>query len=870
MRLLDISTLQFRDFGDDERPPYAIASHRWGSEEATYKDVQSKRNVTGPGYLKILNFCQLVKRLEAQIGPSKALDDLGLRRRSCINKEDGPELSEAINSMFRWYADAAVCYAYLADVKSTQKFRSTTLDLMRSQWFKRGWTLQEMIAPRTVVFVANNWDVLGHKCSYSEQVCSSVCQGFGGRLNKVLAQVTSIPSSVVGMPSLDQLRRIGVEEKLSWTKRRATTRPEDQAYCLLGLLDVFIAPIYGEGENAWTRLMQAVDYKHSIQPSSSGVKNPKHAMWFRLRGVKKEVKKGSHFTSKTMTTTEVSGYSTGSMPVGRVTHSYPHEATSDPFPLAMTQSDAYGPMSVPLPPTTQTHSISAGAMSIPAETSVSYNFEASTSRYHQTSAPELGPTTAVVHEARTSHTPHQKDPATQQKLGLDSIGEHGITDDHEVTDSTVPEQTSTRERQSILKHRYGSAWSHHNGKVYGSTWYHELPTASPLLECDVPTLEKSEVCPAGFGKVKALFDFVPSATDELAFVHGDVITVTDVDGEGWWKGELRGSTGLFPLNYVAWVPVVTETPRQRTITLTESVVSTLPVDEEPGLLDWIKHDSATFGMWEVKSDSIVHDSVEPTLTCEVKASASRSDSIPEAPAESRLLSQWLEQTSQRITNEECADALGKSHHRGNSSADECLESVKGSQDGQFRPHATSLRPPRKAITQTVQRQPQSSAVVEAGKSTAKILPMEVVQHVTTSLEITRGYLHEDDSEGSIQTEDLNSDHWRDVDRPMEPLRRPDGISPRPSRWQGGHPHSTGAQMLGSPDITIPKVVLRALIDHRPDGSATLDEANLLASTAVEYIRSLLLSEQGTQPHTVNRRSRIMPLAGGQHTPDGNG
>lgn len=170
MRLLNISSLEIYLFAENERPPYAIASHRWGANEATYKDFVQKQNVLNAGYTKVLGFCQLASRMNSMTGQSRALDDLGLRHRCdwlwidtcCIDKEDGAELSESINSMFRWYGDAAVCYTYLADVKPSQKFRSTTLDLTRSQWFKRGRTLQELIAPRTVVFLANNWDVLGH------------------------------------------------------------------------------------------------------------------------------------------------------------------------------------------------------------------------------------------------------------------------------------------------------------------------------------------------------------------------------------------------------------------------------------------------------------------------------------------------------------------------------------------------------------------------------------------------------------------------------------------------------------------------------------------------------------------------------------
>ncbi|KAK5684747.1 hypothetical protein LTS10_002821 [Elasticomyces elasticus] len=279
MRLLNVSTLEFQNFQDDDLPPFAIASHRWGPSEATYKDVQQKRNVTSPGYMKIKGFCKLVQRLNMPESRSRALSDLGMRWRSCINKEDSTELSESINSMFRWYNGAAVCFAYLIDVAWGPNM---TLDLMRSKWHTRGWTLQELI----VVFLADDWNVLGHTCPH-EQVCASVCSGFGTRLNKLLAQITGIPASVIGMSHLNQLQHISAEQRLSWTTRRITTRPEDQAYCLLGLLDVFIAPIYGEGGNAWSRLMQAVGNKQAFPSSAPTVTTDRDAPRTRSSGVKK-------------------------------------------------------------------------------------------------------------------------------------------------------------------------------------------------------------------------------------------------------------------------------------------------------------------------------------------------------------------------------------------------------------------------------------------------------------------------------------------------------------------------------------------------------------------------------------------------------
>ncbi|USW54893.1 Putative heterokaryon incompatibility [Septoria linicola] len=171
MRLINIHTVQFQEFADDERPPYAIASHRWGEEETSYKSFLNEWGAASFGRNKVQNFAKLIEQLNIAEDSNRALSDLGLRLRcswlwidtACINGEDSAELSESINSMFRWYGSAAVCYAYLGDVLSVDYI----LWMSESQWFKRGWTLQELLAPRTVVFVARGWTVIGHKCSHS-------------------------------------------------------------------------------------------------------------------------------------------------------------------------------------------------------------------------------------------------------------------------------------------------------------------------------------------------------------------------------------------------------------------------------------------------------------------------------------------------------------------------------------------------------------------------------------------------------------------------------------------------------------------------------------------------------------------------------
>jgi hypothetical protein len=156
--------------------------------------------------------------------------------------------------MFQWYANAEACYALLADVGSLDKYEHAMHDFMTSEWFQRGWTLQELLAPQVVVFFTSMWEVLGHKCPF--EACNLACDGFGASLNTKIAKITKIPAEVLESYR-DNITKYNVEEKKAWAAGRVTTRLEDGAYCLLGLLEVFIAPIYGEGEQASDRLSSA-------------------------------------------------------------------------------------------------------------------------------------------------------------------------------------------------------------------------------------------------------------------------------------------------------------------------------------------------------------------------------------------------------------------------------------------------------------------------------------------------------------------------------------------------------------------------------------------------------------------------------------
>ena len=158
-----------------------------------------------------------------------------------INKSSSAELSEAINSMFNWYKNANRCYAYLSDVNDSDN-RPQLLNSLseRSRWFTRGWTLQELIAPRHVEFFGAGWAHLGSKSF----------------LRHKISELTRIPWQILtGQETPDAY---SISQRMSWASSRETTRIEDMAYCLLGLFGIHMPPLYGEGSHAFIRLQEEI------------------------------------------------------------------------------------------------------------------------------------------------------------------------------------------------------------------------------------------------------------------------------------------------------------------------------------------------------------------------------------------------------------------------------------------------------------------------------------------------------------------------------------------------------------------------------------------------------------------------------------
>ena len=228
---------------------YAILSHTWGESEETFQEIQAHkmscaetgenpRDLASP---KIRNFCILAK----EHGYDWAWIDT-----CCIDKTSSTELSEAINSMFKWYWQAEVCYAFLADVPAATatELGAHQSAFRQSRWHRRGWTLQELIAPAVVIFFSQDWVRLGTKAE----------------LAPLLEEVTRIPQNI--LIRKEYYYQASVANRMVWAANRVTTRVEDQGYCLMGLFNVSMTVIYGEGTRAFQRLQQKI-MKHGFDMS---------------------------------------------------------------------------------------------------------------------------------------------------------------------------------------------------------------------------------------------------------------------------------------------------------------------------------------------------------------------------------------------------------------------------------------------------------------------------------------------------------------------------------------------------------------------------------------------------------------------------
>ncbi|KAI0665711.1 heterokaryon incompatibility protein-domain-containing protein [Trametes maxima] len=246
MYLLNTETFELHKFDDKQQlPPYAILSHVWGDWEQTFQDTP------------------LVKDSQSKRGPFQRASDLALRRpskkikgactrarhdgwswlwadTSCIDTTNSAQLSETINSMFALYRNASMCYAYLEDVPSGEDLYPSHSSFRRSRWFKRVWTLQELIAPPAIIFLSSDWRRLGSK----------------RRLAELIESITGIDRLV--LTHKRPLEEVSVACRMSWAATREARREEDRAYSLMGIFGVCMPTVYGEKEGAFFRLQEEI------------------------------------------------------------------------------------------------------------------------------------------------------------------------------------------------------------------------------------------------------------------------------------------------------------------------------------------------------------------------------------------------------------------------------------------------------------------------------------------------------------------------------------------------------------------------------------------------------------------------------------
>ncbi len=310
MRLINVKTLEISEFFGDKIPPYGILSHTWGDEEVSFQEMMGlgkgvrelllnqmesqdwsspkrriesqdwsspKRRIvptggepsaglrssTGSanGLLKILNTCRLAKRDSLQWFWVDTC---------CIDKTSSAELSEAINSMYQWYQSSRKCYAYLEDVPADQDadmshkqvhLQFQHLALASSRWFTRGWTLQELIAPPRMDFYGQSWQHLGTRdelCATIHYITRIPMKVFQARDRYEWMEYGRVQSTGRIHYLNADLGAYSVAQKMSWASRRECTRAEDLAYCLLGIFDISMPLLYGEGPKAFLRLQEEI------------------------------------------------------------------------------------------------------------------------------------------------------------------------------------------------------------------------------------------------------------------------------------------------------------------------------------------------------------------------------------------------------------------------------------------------------------------------------------------------------------------------------------------------------------------------------------------------------------------------------------
>lgn len=259
MRLLNTLTGEMKWFGG-RKPEYAVLSHTWGKHEQLFQDINSlPRDPLIDERAYTFAMSRTTSRASAIVRTTPLKEGLSRKIRKCcelaaelgyywiwvdtccIDKTSSAELAEAITSMYSWYSGAGMCIAYLADVPDDMVDPTAPGSAFRrSRWFRRGWTLQELVAPSIVMLVSQGWTPFGTKAT----------------LARTIEEITGIDVAILTFPW--KLAEASVADRMRWAAHRQTTRIEDRAYSLQGIFGVAIPILYGEGSAAFQRLQEEI------------------------------------------------------------------------------------------------------------------------------------------------------------------------------------------------------------------------------------------------------------------------------------------------------------------------------------------------------------------------------------------------------------------------------------------------------------------------------------------------------------------------------------------------------------------------------------------------------------------------------------
>ncbi|KAJ5822355.1 Heterokaryon incompatibility [Penicillium robsamsonii] len=270
MRVLDTRSLKFVDFAEFPDKEYAILSHTWLRQaledglwthsELEYKDMKGysasqlenfkNRGWEGSrlkkkGWEKIVGFCNLARRKKYQYAWMDTC---------CIDKSNPQETKRSIHGMWEFYTHAAVCYAYIQEVDMSNEKRRSDEAFNSAKWFNRGWTLQELLAPKKLLYVDRNWREIGSR------------------------EVKGAPGTGLSQLLREYVRKVPMENnlatQLSWAGPRNTTRVEDQAYSILALLQIKMDVDYNAGKLAFLQFQKELIKKYDDLSLLAWFSNP--------------------------------------------------------------------------------------------------------------------------------------------------------------------------------------------------------------------------------------------------------------------------------------------------------------------------------------------------------------------------------------------------------------------------------------------------------------------------------------------------------------------------------------------------------------------------------------------------------------------